>query len=118
MKIGFWALEWWKIIMIDFKKIMKITFVLMLSGNANAWRLDTYDSRKGLDVVSNIATPQECETMAKTKWDEYKTMYSSWERDHMQFSTKCTAVTGGNCYQWVIKCPNIVCTTDKIEGRC
>ena len=85
---------------------------------ANAWELHTFNSRKTLDVLINIETPQQCETMAKAKWDEYKAIYSSWEQDHMQFNTWCTAKTANKCYEWTIRCPNITCTTDKIEGRC
>jgi len=92
--------------------------LLTITQSAASWELHTFNSRKTLEVLLNIPTPQEFESKAKAKWDEYKRVYSSWEQDHMQFNTWCTAKTANKCYEWTIRCPNITCTTDKIEGRC
>ncbi len=99
-------------------KILTTAALLTITQSAAAWELHTFNSRKTLDVIIGISTPQQCEAMAKDQWDEYKRIYSSWERDHMQFNTWCTAHTAKKCYKWTIHCPNVVCTTDKVEGRC
>lgn len=100
------------------KKILITGMLIALTQSTTAWELHTFNSRKTIEVIYNIPTPQQCETMAKAKWDEYKTVYSSWERDHMQFNTWCSAKTANKCYEWTIKCPNVVCTVDKSEGKC
>ena len=92
------------------------TWVLMVRLTSSVY---PEEHRQWDQNYSQIATPQECETLAKNWWQQFYVHYGqNPEQSHLNFHTECAASAHGTNWRWTVNCNNTMsCTTIKYEGK-